>query len=29
VPALEKITINQGVGSATQDKKLIEVAQQN
>ncbi|HBZ34844.1 MAG TPA: 50S ribosomal protein L5 [Bacteroidales bacterium] len=28
VPALEKITINQGVGSATQDKKLIEVAQQ-
>ena len=28
VPVLEKITINQGVGSATQDKKLIEVAQQ-
>ncbi|MBQ1218988.1 MAG: 50S ribosomal protein L5 [Bacteroidales bacterium] len=28
VPALEKITINQGMGQATQDKKLIEVAQQ-
>ena len=28
VPVLEKITINQGVGSATEDKKLIEVAQQ-
>jgi len=28
VPVLSKITINQGVGSATQDKKLVEVAQQ-
>ena len=28
VPKLEKITINQGMGQATQDKKLIEVAQQ-
>ncbi|MBO5406779.1 MAG: 50S ribosomal protein L5 [Bacteroidales bacterium] len=28
VPVLEKITINQGMGQATQDKKLIEVAQQ-
>ncbi len=28
VPKLEKITINQGVGHATQDKKLVEVAQQ-
>ena len=28
VPKLTKITINQGIGSATQDKKLIEVAQQ-
>jgi large subunit ribosomal protein L5 len=28
VPKLVKITINQGVGSATQDKKLVEVAQQ-
>lgn len=28
VPKLTKITINQGIGSATQDKKLIDVAQQ-
>ncbi|MBR4660155.1 MAG: 50S ribosomal protein L5 [Bacteroidales bacterium] len=28
VPKLVKITINEGVGSATQDKKLVEVAQQ-
>ena len=28
VPKLTKITINQGIGSATQDKKLVEVAQQ-
>ena len=28
VPKLVKITINQGIGSATQDKKLVEVAQQ-
>ncbi|MCK9304206.1 MAG: 50S ribosomal protein L5 [Bacteroidales bacterium] len=28
VPRLTKITINQGVGSATGDKKLVEVAQQ-
>ncbi|MBR5249205.1 MAG: 50S ribosomal protein L5 [Bacteroidales bacterium] len=28
VPKLQKITINQGIGSATADKKLIEVAQQ-
>lgn len=28
VPKLVKITINQGVGSATQDKKLVEIAQQ-
>ena len=28
VPKLEKITINEGVGSATGDKKLVEVAQQ-
>ena len=28
VPKLVKITVNQGVGSATQDKKLVEVAQQ-
>ena len=28
VPKLTKITINQGVGSATADKKLVEVAQQ-
>jgi large subunit ribosomal protein L5 len=27
VPRLEKITINQGVGAAVSDKKLIEVAQ--
>lgn len=27
VPKLEKITINQGIGAATQDKKLVEVAQ--
>lgn len=26
VPVLEKIVINQGIGAATQDKKLIEVA---
>ncbi len=26
VPKLKKITINQGVGSATQDKKLVETA---
>ncbi len=28
VPKLLKITVNQGVGSATGDKKLVEVAQQ-
>lgn len=28
VPKLEKIVINQGIGSATQDKKLVEIAQQ-
>ncbi|MFA5712826.1 MAG: 50S ribosomal protein L5 [Bacteroidales bacterium] len=28
VPKLEKIVLNQGVGAATQDKKLVEVAQQ-
>jgi len=28
VPKLSKITINQGVGSATGDKKLVEIAQQ-
>ena len=28
VPKLTKITINQGVGAATGDKKLVEVAQQ-
>lgn len=28
VPILTKITINQGVGAATGDKKLVEVAQQ-
>ena len=28
VPKLQKITINQGIGQATQDKKLVEVAQQ-
>ncbi len=28
VPRLVKITINQGVGAATQDRKLVEVAQQ-
>lgn len=28
VPKLEKIVINQGIGSATQDKKLVENAQQ-
>ncbi len=28
VPKLVKITINEGVGSATADKKLVEVAQQ-
>ena len=28
VPKLSKITINQGVGSATADKKLVEIAQQ-
>ncbi len=28
VPKLEKITINQGMGQATADKKLVEVAQQ-
>src|SRR5574344_1904729 len=27
VPKLEKITINQGIGQATGDKKLVEVAQ--
>ncbi len=27
VPKLEKITINQGIGAATGDKKLVEVAQ--
>ena len=26
VPRLEKIVINQGLGAATQDKKLIETA---
>ena len=26
VPRLEKIVINQGIGAATQDKKLIETA---
>ena len=28
VPKLVKITINEGVGRATQDKKLVEVAQE-
>ena len=28
VPKLTKITVNQGIGSATQDKKLVEIAQQ-
>lgn len=28
VPKLVKITVNQGIGNATQDKKLVEVAQQ-
>jgi Ribosomal protein L5 len=28
VPKLQKITINQGIGSATQDKKLVDIAQQ-
>ena len=28
VPKLEKITINQGMGQAVADKKLIEIAQQ-
>jgi len=28
VPKLQKITINQGIGAATGDKKLVEVAQQ-
>ncbi len=28
VPRLVKITLNEGVGQATQDKKLVEVAQQ-
>ncbi len=28
VPKLVKIVINQGIGSATQDKKLVDVAQQ-
>ena len=28
VPKLTKITVNQGIGSATQDKKLVEVAQE-
>ncbi len=28
VPKLQKIVINQGIGSATGDKKLVEVAQQ-
>lgn len=28
VPKLTKITINEGVGSATQDKKLVDVAQE-
>lgn len=28
VPKLSKITINQGIGAATGDKKLVEVAQQ-
>ena len=28
VPKLQKITINEGIGAATQDKKLVEVAQQ-
>lgn len=27
VPKLEKITINQGIGAATGDKKLVEIAQ--
>ena len=26
VPRLEKIVINQGIGDATQDKKLIDIA---
>lgn len=26
IPALEKIVINQGLGDATQDKKIIDVA---
>ena len=29
VPKLVKITINQGIGDATGDKKLVEVAQQD
>lgn len=28
VPKIEKIVVNQGVGAATQDKKLVEVAQE-
>ncbi len=28
VPRLVKITINQGIGAATQDRKLVDVAQQ-
>ena len=28
VPKLVKITINQGIGDATSDKKLVDVAQQ-
>ena len=28
VPKLTKITVNQGIGSATQDKKRVEIAQQ-
>jgi len=28
VPKLQKITINQGIGAATGDKKLVEIAQQ-
>jgi large subunit ribosomal protein L5 len=28
VPKLEKIVINQGIGSATADKKLVDIAQQ-
>jgi len=28
VPKLQKITINQGIGAATQDKKIVEVAQE-